>query len=222
MKRYQLSYYTDELRANSVEISWEQGLRNFKAYYQGEIFFESPTLGNLKSGVTVFHEKLGNVFIRFCTHPIGYEVKIGDRYLENSRIPAKESLQSISAVWIFIGVISTLGSLGFLMTPDLYFGLIETLVFGLMCSFSIFYIVAGILIKQGKLWSYFTSLVIFTAMTILYLLAFNFANIPILVIRVVVILITLRDFKDVMSLHKHNKIVKNRRSLNEHNSILDL
>ena len=163
MKRYQLHYHRSNDPSESITISWEQGLQNFSAKYKGKEFYHSANVGGLNKGETVFHETLGNVWIRLCTRPIGFEVRVGDLFFEISRILAQEALGSVSAIWIFIGVISTLGSLGFAFLPGILNSSFGLIVMGVLFAFSIFYladssiviivmrvIVIGVVLSQFK------------------------------------------------------------------------
>jgi hypothetical protein len=221
MRRYKLEYFLKKDKVDAISIYWEQGLQNFKAYYRNVLFFESKGIGELNKGVTVYHEELGNVFIRFCSRPIGFEVKVGDVYLENSRILAQEALSTISAIWIFVGVVSTLSTIGFALLPFVFFDTLALIILGLMFAFSIFYVVAGLLIKKGMIWAYYTSLGIFTGMTLLYLVAFDFGNIPILVTRAIVILVVVRHFSSMRDLYRHYKAKRNQKGLKDLDTILD-
>lgn len=229
MKRYQLSYYLDEDKTNVITISWEQGLQNVKAYYNKELFYESKTMAPLNKGESIYHEKLGNVFIRFCSRPIGFEVKVGDVYLENSRILAQEALVTVAAIWMFIGILSTLGTIGFALMDGVWYSTFGIALVFTFFAVSIFYIVSGVLIRKGQIWAYYTAVGIFGAITLLYfgnLVSINIPlvsiNIPIIVFRGIVIFIVLRHFKDMRDLYRHYKAKGSRKALKNQEALLDL
>lgn len=221
MKRYKLNYFFDEDDTRLITVSWEQGLHNFIIKYNNETFFESKGIGELNKGISIYNEQLGNVFVRLCSRPLGFEVKVGDLYLRNSRILAQEALSSVSAIWIFIGIISTLSTIGFMFLPGLYFDIISITVIGLMLALSIFYIIAGVLIKKGKIWAFYSSLGLFSVMTLLYFITFDYANIPLLIIRIIAMVVVLRHFKSMRELHKHYRAKKNKLAMKQSDSILD-
>lgn len=221
MKNYKLTYYSKGDDSNPIVVRWQQGLTNFKVSYQNDIFFESPNIGNLRKGVSVFHEKLGNVFIRLCSHPIGFEVKVGDLYLENSRILAKEALISVSAIWMLIGILSTIGSLSFLFLPGMLNNSFGLAVFGFLLSVSIFYIISGTLIRKGHIWAYFVSLGIFGCITLLYFVELDTASIVIICFRALIIGVVLRHFKNIQDLFRHRKALNKQKQLINNEELLD-
>lgn len=221
MKRYQLRYLMPNDKSRFIVISWEQGLCNFKAMYEGETFFECPTVNAMNKGVSVFHEKLGNVFIRICTQPIGFEVKVGDLYLDNSRILAQEDLSSISAIWIFLGIMSTLGSVGMIFMYSMFVTVLGSIIAIAFFAISIFYIVAGALIKKGHIWAYYLAVGLFTGITLLYFFDLVGSNIPIIALRVGAIVVTIRSFKSMQDLSRHYKTKRNQTSLRNKDTLLD-
>ncbi len=221
MKNYKLTYFVKGDESNPIIIRWQQGLTNFKASYHDDVFFESPNIGKLKTGVSIFHEKLGNVFIKLCSHPIGFEVKVGDLYLENSRILAKEALVTVSAIWMFIGILSTVGSLSFLFLPGVFSDSFGLTIFGVLMTVSIFYIVSGTLIRKGHIWVYYVSLVMFACITLLYFVDLAVGNVIIICFRALIIGVVLRHFKNIQALFKHRKAVNKQKHLTNQEDLLD-
>lgn len=221
MKRYQLHYYSDTEKTNIITISWEQGLHNFKIYHNKEIFYESKGASELNKGINLYHEKLGNVYIRLCTRPIGFEVKIGDMYIENSRILAQESLVTVAAIWFFIGVISTIGTIGLAMMDGIWYRTIGATIVSVLFVFSLFYFISGFLIRKGHIWAYYAAVGLFGAITILYFSNFVSMNLPIIIFRGIIIFIVLRHFKDMRNLYRHYRAKRSKTTLKHQEALLD-
>ncbi len=222
IKTFVKHYYIFADQTEKLTIKWKTGLSHFEVYHNDELLATYKGNIDIMKGVTIYSEKLGNVYVRMLQKPLGFEVKIGDRYLTNSRILAEERLTSVSAILYFTGVISFIFTIGiFFVDVDEFNRNSFNILKFIFVAVSSFYILSGYLVRKGQIWSYFSVTALFTAVTFFYMFTIGWPLILLHVVRIVFLVIIISQVKYMLDLFKHRRAVKNMKGIYKNQDLLD-
>lgn len=202
-KVYVQHFFFDSLKTDYVSIKWKAGLNEFFIYHKKNLIQKIEGNVSIKNGITVSFPEAGDVYIRLVTKPIGFEVRLGDRYLFQSRIIAKEKLTAISQIFVVTGILTIGLNINF---PAINSSL--DLLYYIPLTIGLFYIVASYFIKKGYLSLYVFGLVIFTFSTLLTILMLGWAGIVFHFVRVGLLIVIFSHVKYILALQKHEKSLK--------------
>lgn len=206
-KIYSQQFFFDNLKTESITIKWVSGLKEFYIYFENKLLKKIEGVTPMKEGVVLELPAAGNIFVRLVLNPIGFEVKLGNRYLFNSRIIAEEKLLAISQILLVLGIL-TIG----LNISILFINSISDLFQYLPLLFGVFYIVASIYIKKGYLWFYAFSTVFFTYSTMHAILYWGWDAVVIHYLRIGILALILHHLKYIKIVQKHYKAIKQMQS----------
>ncbi len=217
-KIYLLKYYFDsEDQSNYIAVKWQTGLKEFFILHNKEEVERVSSFEKMSKGIEVFLPNEGYVFIRVVQKPLGFEVKLGDRYLVNSRILSEEKMTSISSIFYFVGVITIITNLRIDVSENILISFLSNLP--LLVGF--FYLFAGWKIKKGFIWPYVLGVIFFILSAIIVLLIFGWYGIFFHVLRLVFLILMFSHFKYILDLYKHRKSIKELRGSGGSEDILD-
>lgn len=145
-------------------------------------------------------------------------MKLGDRYLINSRIISEEKMSSISSIFYFVGVVTIITNLRINISQNV----IITLLSNLPLFVGVFYLFAGWEIKKGFIWPYVLGLTLFILSAIIVMLIFGWYGVLLHLLRLVFLILMFSHFKYVLDLYRHRKSIdKTRKSHSGSTDILD-
>ncbi|MCT4581284.1 MAG: hypothetical protein N4A35_07685 [Flavobacteriales bacterium] len=204
-KKYTQKYLVETGdNSNYVAITWMAGLYDFKIYHNETLVSSVASFKELAKGVELFSPELGNLYIKVLQKPLGFEVKLGDRYLEGSRIIAEEKLRAISSIFYVVGGLTLLTSFRIHFSENILLSIVNSLP----TFVAIFYLFAGWKIRKGFIWPYIVGGVLFIAFTVLMILALGWPGIPSHVLRILFSGLILSHVKYIITLYKHRIAVK--------------
>lgn len=216
-KIYKQRFHINEEQTDSIEIYWKSGLKQFEIKHNNHLIKEFNSSEQILKGFEVFVPNLGNLKVKMHVEPFGFEVKIGNLFLTNSRIPAEAKLKPVANIFYFVGFMNLIPLLIFLIyiVYELNFSLSSRMSCGLLINLIIWllvasvYITSGYLLKRGYLWSYFMGLIVFSLITLFYSVTFifetNFFIFFLLVLRIFFLVVIITHIKSMMELNRHQK-----------------
>lgn len=229
-KIYKQRFFINESQTDSIDIYWKSGLKHFEIKYQNQVIKEFSHSEQIQKGYEVFVPNLGNLKVKMHKEPFGFEVKIGHQFLTNSRIPAEAKLKPVANIFYFVGIMSFLPLLIYIIYIATQISLLNipiemALNMGIWLLISLIYFAAGHLLKKGYLWAYFMGLTVFTLISLIYLTYFFMdANIFIfflLVLRLFFFVVMITHIKSMLDLHRHRKIISALKEKGKNKDILD-
>lgn len=178
----------------SLFITFESGYENVKIYFDGALIGKVESSEQLVDGVTIPASPAGTIDLRFPTGRRSLEVRV-DELLCTPETPAQE-LEELRSFDRYFWALTILGLAGtviqiYILQPYLTLPavLIQIFISGLAV---IAYLVAAILTRQGKAWAYLLGTIVFTIMTLYYilsvhLLGWQMADILVVIVRLVIL-----------------------------------
>jgi hypothetical protein len=222
IKTFVKHYFIADNQNDKITVKWKTGLSHFEVHHNDELLETFKGSAEIVKGVTIYSEKLGNIFVRMLQKPLGFEVKLGDRYITNSRIFAEERLTSVSAILYFIGVISFIFTIGVFFISVDEFSRNWFNIFKFVCvAISSFYILSGYLVRKGHIWAYFSATTLFSAITIFYIATIGWPLILLHTVRLSFLAIIISQIKHMIDLHKHNRAIRNLKGITKNQDLLD-
>ncbi len=199
------SYPVPGLQDEEIMVTWERGYSNVKLYFRGKLLHSIDTAIEIKQGVSIESEELGNVHISFNDQPIFIQIRVNGVLCPVNREQANKELEGAASIFWVLFVLAVIGTLieGFQLGFGNSIGQITTVINILFTSV---YAIAAIYSKKGQPWAYYMGFFVFLGMTVLVgglnILVGNLFIIIQLVIRGIILYALFGYFKNARDLSR--------------------
>ena len=212
--------YTLPNQDKSLFVTFESGYENVKIYFDGALLGRVERSEDFVNGVVFSDSPVGVIDLRFPTGRRALEIRVDD-VLCTPEVSAQdvEELRSFDKIFWALTILAIAGTLIqaymlrlFLSVPAVQLELAISIVAILS------YLTAAILIRQGKAWAYLLGTVIFTLMTLYYILAvhltgWGFIGIIVTIVRLVIMALLFYKMTSVFTHFKKNTDLHSKHTL---------
>lgn len=164
-KKYPLPLKENEF----ILAEWERGYKNIILFYEDQEIKRIDNINQIKNGFSFFHEKLGNIELKFSEKPMSLDLIVNNLHSSTNNSHPVKKIKSIKNYFIMFGTLALLYSILLCFIFDTKFYLIFAAITEI--PFIFMYFLCAYKAGQSKAWAVYVGFIIYSFFTLASLLS---------------------------------------------------